>query len=180
MLGDRTSPQPPYMNLHRLPAWPKGTSRPPGANANAWLSGHAAVPERGHQPIDRIEMRLVPGEGPNCWAKHLQSFRNTIRANLRTLIRTRSLFPFRHRRRPYSRQILFRRNRSRQAASSPPPPMIKGGLMPESLTRRKNAANRPASGSRLQIRIPAGFAAEYPAGSRLNRCAHIPADALAE
>jgi hypothetical protein len=53
-------------------------------------------------------------------------------------------------------------------------PMIEGGLMPESLTRRKNAANRyrwPASnrnGGRLQIGTPAGFKSEYPAGINRN------------
>jgi hypothetical protein len=61
-------------------------------------------------------------------------------------------------------------------------PMIEGGLMPESLTRRKNAANRyqvagfkserwpdsSRNAGRLQIGIPAGFASEYPAGINRN------------
>jgi len=42
----------------------------------------------------------------------------------------------------------------------------RGGLLPESLTRKKNAANL-STGGRLQIGMVAGFKSEYPAG--LNR-----------
>jgi hypothetical protein len=45
----------------------------------------------------------------------------------------------------------------------------RGGLLPESLTRKKNAANLPGGG-RLQIGMVAGFKSEYPAG--LNRDPH--------
>ncbi len=64
-------------------------------------------------------------------------------------------------------------------------PDDRGGLMPESLTRRKNAANRyqvagfkserwpdsSRNAGRLQIGTPAGFASEYPAG--INRNPHL-------
>jgi len=45
----------------------------------------------------------------------------------------------------------------------------RGGLLPESLTRKKNAANL-STGGRLQIGMVAGFKSEYPAG--LNRDPH--------
>jgi hypothetical protein len=73
-----------------------------------------------------------------------------------------------------------------------PPPLIEGGLMPESLTRRKTAANRhkaagfksewwpdlSRNGGRLQIGTPAGFASEYPAGINRNLHPDVKASTL--